>query len=297
MKNLSRLIVAMMIMAIMNSCNLQENPVQKKEIEISTKTELNSVIEQSLLQDDEFKWDELSDSELYSAIISHDSIAVIGYQPSESSFSNWEDFDIKESEWTKSLNNVMQTLERAHLSDGIQIPEEGLQTQSHSTLPFLKVKISSPSAVTMLRQMGEVRYIEPHTYYFSEIADVDSEEYRTMGKLGCGNSPDSYLEPADYVSASPAVKVSWNYYTSNIPQAWNLTTGKGITIGMIDTGLSPDQAGLNSQFNSGWSSGRYLRKYGTYVSSWWWWARPDGPNDKCGHGTQMAGVIAGQEEL
>src|SRR5690606_3520026 len=48
----------------------------------------------------------------------------------------------------------------------------------------------------------------------------------------------------------------------------------------------------NGGFNSGLSSGRVIEKYGFYVSSFWWWSSPDGPNDDCGHGTAMAGVIA-----
>ena len=51
---------------------------------------------------------------------------------------------------------------------------------------------------------------------------------------------------------------------------------------------------LGSNFNTGYSSGRTLTKYGTYVDSFLpWTTQTDGVDDKCGHGTSMAATIAG----
>ncbi|NMM48705.1 S8 family peptidase [Marinigracilibium pacificum] len=291
MRNSTRLILVMIFMVSMSSCEWEDNPVHRNNFVQISKSEINSLIDKSLQQNDQFTWSTLSDNELYSAIIAYDSVAVIGYQPLEISEINWNSIDVSSGEWSNSVKHIIDKVEDAHSRDGIKIPDEGLLSNAHDQLPFLKIKISSPAAVAALRKMGEVRFVEPYTYYYSE--EEEDANSRIMSKLGCGNSPDSYLEPEDFVSASPSVKIPWNYYKSNIPQAWAKTTGKGVTIGMIDTGISPDQALLNSQFNSGNSSGRYIQKYGTYVSSWWWWANPDGPNDKCGHGTQMSGTIAG----
>jgi serine protease len=77
-----------------------------------------------------------------------------------------------------------------------------------------------------------------------------------------------------------------------ISQAWNQSTGAGITVGVIDTGLSSNQVMLGSQFNSGESSNRSVQAFGTYQTGYWWWKRSDGPNDQCGHGTAMSGVVA-----
>ncbi len=35
-----------------------------------------------------------------------------------------------------------------------------------------------------------------------------------------------------------------------------------------------------------------MQSFGTYKTGYWWWKRYDGPNDLCGHGTAMAGVVA-----
>jgi subtilisin family serine protease len=84
--------------------------------------------------------------------------------------------------------------------------------------------------------------------------------------------------------------MSWNYPEMGIDQAWNYSTGSGITIGMIDTGLSPDQDNLGNKFNSGYSQNRTVERIGTYQTGSWWWKKYDGPDDKCGHGTSMAGA-------
>ena len=64
------------------------------------------------------------------------------------------------------------------------------------------------------------------------------------------------LSPSDYTTITPNAKVPWNFYNHNIPDAWNYSTGTGITIGVIDSGLSPNQSLMNSSFNDGLSSGR-----------------------------------------
>ena len=86
----------------------------------------------------------------------------------------------------------------------------------------------------------------------------------------------------------------WNFGIHKIDQAWNYSTGSGITVGIIDTGLSSSQSLLSpSSFNAGFSNGRRVEKYGTYIDSPWWWSNNvDGPNDKCGHGTSMSSAIS-----
>jgi len=75
-------------------------------------------------------------------------------------------------------------------------------------------------------------------------------------------------------------------------QAWNESTGEGVTLAVIDTGISPNQPLLSpgsSGFGDGYSiNNRTVEKYGTYIDSPWWWSNNiDGPNDRCGHGTSM----------
>ncbi|MEM9337587.1 MAG: S8 family serine peptidase [Bacteroidota bacterium] len=159
----------------------------------------------------------------------------------------------------------------------------------HESLPFFDMKVYSLDMVSSLRSLSTVRYLEPLGYEVDFKAEGGA---RTESSKGCNNDPDFSMLASDYVTVSPGAKASWHFDRHRIRQAWNSSTGKNITIGLIDTGLSPNQANLNGRFNSGLSRGRRVEKRGFFVSSVWWWADPDGPNDKCGHGTAMAGVMS-----
>ncbi|MDV7392442.1 hypothetical protein RZS08_13845, partial [Arthrospira platensis SPKY1] len=149
-------------------------------------------------------------------------------------------------------------------------------------LPTLDVKIFSQRIIEALLEMPETRYLEPMGYTMGEL------NFRSGS--GCGYSPASNIPSADFTTTSPNAKIPWNFShpSMNVPGAWSTSTGQGIKVALIDTGTSPEQSKLGSQFNSGQSSGRSLERLGTHISGWWWWASNDGPNDACGHGTQMA---------
>jgi len=70
----------------------------------------------------------------------------------------------------------------------------------------------------------------------------------------------------------------------NIPAAWSYSSGAGVSIGLIDTGLSSGQGQFTSTFASGASTGRSISflRISSQASAY----------DECGHGTRMAGIIA-----
>jgi subtilisin family serine protease len=77
---------------------------------------------------------------------------------------------------------------------------------------------------------------------------------------------------------------SQKFTAMRIPEAWSLSSGAGVTVGVTDTGISSNQAQLLSQFATGESTGRTVRLfYLTHLGSAY---------DDCGHGTRMAGIIA-----
>ena len=133
--------------------------------------------------------------------------------------------------------------------------------------------------------------MEPGDYKY--LADTTSEEKSNSGtSSGCGYESEA-ISTADYTTISPNAKAPWTFYQHNIPNAWSLSTGSGVTIGIVDTGVSPNQTLLGSSFNNGASSGRTIQKYGVYVDSIWPWSTTtDGSSDLCGHGTSMASVAA-----
>ena len=79
--------------------------------------------------------------------------------------------------------------------------------------------------------------------------------------------------------------IPWNFWYHNIPQAWSVASGAGITVGVVDTGVFQGQTLLQpAGFNGGASSGRTVVNLGTKEMS--------SAYDQCGHGTRVAGTIA-----
>jgi hypothetical protein len=98
----------------------------------------------------------------------------------------------------------------------------------------------------------------------------------------------------DYSLISPGAKTSWNHPYHRIAQAWSRCTGAGIKVMIIDTGIDSNQPNLGTVFNQGDSQGRTVEKLVTLPRATFL-GFPTGPNetpeDGCGHGTVMSGVL------
>lgn len=260
----------------------QQDPIAKSEID--------NAIFASLQTNDEFNWREVSDEMIWSALIHGDSILSVGYQPMGMSDINGRisEIDIQQEAWIEVSEGIVDDAVSILQKNDASLREADLQIYKHEVLPFIDMKVSSLEVVKYLRSLESVRYAEPLGY---EVA-FETAGGRIESNSGCSNDPDYGIPSSDYTNISPGAKASWHLYANNVVNAWSSSTGQGIGIGLIDTGISPNQDNLNSNFNSGYSSGRYVSKAGFYRSSWWWWSKPDGPDDQCGHGTAMAGVMA-----
>lgn len=262
----------------------QRNPIPKKQID--------ELIIHSLKQTNDFNWRTVSDEVLWSALIHGDSVLTVGYKPTSEGdiTARMASVDVADPSWVSSRNEIIDEVELAHIKATGKSSGD-LLVYSHEVLPFVDLKVTDIEVVTKLRSIPGIRYAEPLGYEVDFTIEQGAGE-RTTSDAGCSNGADNNIPISDYSVMSPNAKVPWNYVYMNIPQAWNYSTGQQITVGLIDTGISSDQSKLNGEFNSGLSSGRSIQKYGTYVSSIWPWASPDGPEDECGHGTAMAGTIA-----
>ncbi|MEM6878635.1 MAG: S8 family serine peptidase, partial [Bacteroidota bacterium] len=254
-----------------------------------SKAEINSAVEDHLFSTNEvFDWNEANDEMVFSAMAHGGHEAALGYQPFgyENLDQHIHQINVTEGRWLETRNQLMEMLLEAtarHTGQSLS-EEEILVAPEDGVLPILEVKILAPEILAELRNLPEVRYLEPSNY--------EAREVSLRSGAGCDIQPSYSIPSADYTTVSPSAKVPWNFYNMNIPQAWTTSRGNNIGICIIDTGSSPNQSKLMGSFASGQSGGRYHNRYGTYVSSWWPWASPDGPNDQCGHGTQMAGLAA-----
>ncbi len=238
-----------------------------------------------------FHWDQANDKMLWSAVVQSDSLISIGYavEGMQDLESTIHEIDVNDADWRAVREALIDFVVEQENIDrkGEAVTAKDLLAFGEKSLPYINIRISRYETLAQLRRMRVVRYVEPMGYGI----EPDNNPAPRSGS-GCGTSAASSLPSSDYTTITPGAKVSWNYYNHNIPAAWNQSQGDNITVGLIDSGISPSQSKLNNQFSSGYSTGRYRTKLGTFVTGWWWWASIDGPDDDCGHGTAMAGTIA-----
>lgn len=247
----------------------QQEPMTLKEV--------NDQITQLLEQQGSFNWKDASDILLYSAAVHGNNLLTVGYgKPGES-------FSITKS---TQLLNVKDEIIKTARDNYISIQKNGQDVLIYDdeTLNFVDIKVNDIATVTALRKNKNVRYLEPDGFIYTANKIEKSSS-------GCSQNAET-ISGYDYGTKSTGARIPWNFYDHNIDKAWAYSKGRGIGVGIIDTGISSNQAYLGSKFDD-YYSGRYVQKYGTYVDSWWPWSTStDGPYDKCGHGTSASATIA-----
>ena len=86
----------------------------------------------------------------------------------------------------------------------------------------------------------------------------------------------NYIYRASAVPDDPEYSKQWNFRAINLEQAWNETKGEGVTVAVIDTGVSKVPDLKLTEFVPGYD----------FVNN------KDDANDDNGHGTHVAGTIA-----
>lgn len=286
-KNILKLLVLSVF--IFTSCSkddsFDEITIDQSQKDPLTAQQINSQIDATMNTKGTFNWKDASNHLLWSASFRGNHIITIGFGSSSTDFDRSK--SPENAKFQASLLNVI-----AHY-EGKSKDEVVLSSDTY--LNLMDVYIEKQETIIALRKNKTVRYIEPGDYnYFanSGVEKVNLSASSSSGSSGCGYDAET-LNTADYTTITPGAKVPWTFYQHNIPSAWNVSTGRGITIGIIDTGVSPNQTLLGSNFNDGLSTGRTIQKFGVYVDSIWPWSTgTDGPNDQCGHGTSMSSVAA-----
>lgn len=248
------------------------------------RTQLNALVEAHLQSTNTvFDWNEADDRTVYSALKLSDHEAVLGYRPAgfSGTAERIHQIDVVTGEWKTTRDELVSDLLAAtRRHTGEQITEnELLVAPEDGVLPILEVKILHPQVLADFRRRPEVRYLEPSNYSAGEL--------QLRSSSGCNEAPADIVDAADYTTIAPGAKVPWNFDYMNIRQAWTRSQGDGVGICIIDSGTYPEQDGLNT----GFGGGRKLNRLGVYQPSYWS-SRTDGPDDQCGHGTQMAGLAA-----
>jgi serine protease len=117
------------------------------------------------------------------------------------------------------------------------------------------------------------------------VEDVDGALARIRGDADVEEAePLVRMEALDFTPNDPEFPKQWNLRMIHMPEAWELSRGKGVVVAVIDTGIAyedhdeyvqvPDLAGA-----------RFVDGYDFVHDT-------DHPNDDNGHGTHVAGTIA-----
>jgi serine protease len=277
--------LSLVMLLIFASCSKEDSAQEKAividpaQIEPLTSQQINAKIDETIATKGAFNWSEASNHLLWSAAFQGNNIVSIGFGNSKNDFDRSKSSN--NSKIQKELLDIIMKYEATSL-DKILISSDPI-------LNLIDVILTKQETIIALRSNKYIRYMEPGDYKYFEVR---TNEEKASSSSGCGYDSVT-LSTADYTTITPNAKAPWTFYQHNIPNAWNLSTGRGITIGIVDTGVSSNQTLLGSSFNNGASSGRTIQKYGVYVDSVWPWSTTtDGSNDLCGHGTSMASVAA-----
>ena len=286
---MSRRIVKLVLLSliVLTSCSKEES-MNKNSIVIDdanknplTPTQINAKIDAALNTNHTFNWRDADSHLLWSAVVNGNNVLTIGFGNSKNDF-----------ERAKSLNNAqMQKELLAIILNYEETTLDKVLINADTDLNLMDVIVTKQETIIALRQSKFIRYIEPADYRYLDVRNAQNRSSAGTSS-GCGYDAET-LAVADYTMITPNAKVPWTFTQHNIPNAWTISTGAGVTIGIVDTGVSPNQSLLGSNFNNGLSSGRTIQKNGVYVDSIWPWSTTtDGVNDLCGHGTSMASTAA-----
>ena len=150
--------------------------------------------------------------------------------------------------------------------------------------PVTELKVSSAHHIKRLRRSPHVSYVEP-----------GSEPSSLIQSSTCGPGPIKHPSTIDTYGD----KLSYVLTRHDVPLAWSRSTGSGVDVAIIDSGISATQqqfqtGGVAPAFDAGQSAGRTL----TLLAEWSEPGDPPGQewNDTCGHGTKTASVLFAPRE-
>lgn len=253
--------------------NAEEAPIQPA----LSKQQLDAYVVSELEKKHDFRWTEQDLHTLWSSLQTSDPVLAIGYKPTGIADISQiiHEIDLSKGAWKAThdalKNYILESLEK---SSGKAIKWDDILVEDDPVLPILTIRVRDKQLITDLYNLENVRYMEPLDYWPNGVEKSSS---------GCSGSSTA-VNSADFTTITPGARLPWNYNNVGIPTAWNTAQGQGITIGVIDAGISSAQAMLGSSFTSGASAGRSISTDYTLGSSAF---------TSCTHGTTMCGLAAG----
>jgi hypothetical protein len=242
-----------------------------------SKQKLDQVVIATMEQKGDFRFENEALLLTWSALQYGDHSLAIGYKPASVSDVRpiLHEINLRSTEWKAVHDELIQfILDELKKATGEAVNWNAILIEDDPVLPILTIKLSDKNVLTALANLENVRYLEPLDFWPEQIERSSS---------GCDNSTTT-INSTDFSTIAPAARLPWNFNNINVPAAWNTAQGQGITIGVIDAGISSAQTLLGSQFQNGLSGGRTITTDFTLGNSAF---------TSCTHGTSMCGLAAG----
>ncbi len=126
-------------------------------------------------------------------------------------------------------------------------------------------------------------------YYLVTVKEVDKD---TVPKMALALAKDpavasaqpNYYRYADFTPNDTYYPYQWNLPKIQMPSAWNVTAGAGITVAIVDTGVAYENYGQYKRASD--------LNAATFVAGWNFINNNAHANDDNAHGTHVAGTIA-----
>src|SRR5688572_21046930 len=245
-----------------------------------TQSQVDQTIIGLLESRNDFQWEWLDLKTLWSAMQYGDQSVSIGYKPaSEGDISSKiHTIKVQTGEYKQVHDALLDLIvDELNKTSTTPVSLNEILIEDDPVLPIITVRLTDRNVITKLYNLLNVRYIEPLDYWPANVQRVASNE-------GC-NASTTGVNAADFTTITPAARLPWNFNNHTVPAAWTSGQGQGISIGVIDAGLSSSQTLLNGSFNDGESNvGRTVTTDFTLGTS---------PFNSCYHGTAMSGLAAG----
>lgn len=256
--------------------------------------DVDNFIRETIRTKGDFRWAMASDDMIWQALRQSDAVLSVGYKPATTPVDlrqTIHTINIQDADWQQARQQLLDLIFTEERKLNPSLERGQLEAFAETTLPVIDVRVHSLATVKKLRQSGLMRYVEPMGY---QPGQATNSHAKVASSSGCGsNIADIPLyEGQDYTTLLPNTKSPWNYPFHQIGEGWSRSTGQGVKLMLIDTGVSDQQDNLGSAYNQGNSSGRTIEKLVTLGKNWPW-SSAETPNDGCGHGTTMAGVMVG----
>ena len=239
---------------------------------------LNKAVIKTLENTGDFKWTNADLKTLWSALQYNDHSLAIGYAPANAGdiSSKLGSINIATGTFRKVHDALIDFIvNEANKTASTPITWQQIVIEDDATLPILTVRLTDKNVLTALSNLKNVRYLEPIDFWPGD---------GNRSSSGCSGSTYG-INTFDYTNITPAAKLPWNYNNITVPSAWSTAQGQGITVGVIDAGISSGQPLLGSSFNDGASSvGRTIQVDYTMGGSGY---------STCTHGTSMCGAAVG----